>query len=307
MERYLEWNITESGKVGEFLRRHAGFTKKQISQAKFRKDGIQKNGIQCRVTETLFPGDVLRVYLERADGESTGKRSVGQLRIVYEDEDILVVNKPAGLVTHPVGVHANDTLSDFVDAYFREKKESTRIRSIGRLDKETSGLLLFARNQIAAARLQSQREKGILQKTYLAVASGIFPEEKKCGTICLPIGKDPKNPMRMAVSADCSLAGSKPAVTHFRVLQELGNNSLLEVWLETGRTHQIRVHMASVGHPLLGDTLYCFDRSVDDTGTFRRAALHGWKLSFLQPFTGRKMILEAPLPDDFINFQSHWL
>ena len=314
MERYLEWNITESGKVGEFLRRRAGFTKKQISQAKFRKDGIQKNGIQCRVTENLLPGDVLRVYLERADGESAEQlqkrkhpdigESLGQLHIVYEDEDILVVNKPAGLVTHPVGVHENDTLSDLVDAYFREKKESTRIRSIGRLDKETSGLLLFARNQIAAARLQRQREEGTLKKTYLAVAAGIFPEEKKCGTICLPIGKDPENPLQMAVSADCSLAGSKPAITHFRVLQELGNNSLLKVWLETGRTHQIRVHMASVGHPLLGDTLYNHE---EGSGVFKRAALHGWKLSFLQPFTGRKMTLEAPLPDDFITFQGPWL
>ena len=340
MERYLEWNIAEPAKVGDFLRIQAGFTKKQISQAKFRKDGIQKNGIQCRVTELLFPGDVLRVYLERADRESADhmgeknspKREIplpsekalrewkgsdteadpGQLPIVYEDEDILVVDKPAGLVTHPVGVHKSDTLSGLVDAYFRSKNESTLIRSIGRLDKETSGLLLFARNQTAAARLQRQREEGILQKTYLAAASGIFPEEKRCGTICIPIGKDPENPLRMAVSADGSLAGSKKAVTHFRVLQEFGKNSLLEVWLETGRTHQIRVHMASVGHPLLGDTLYNESQSLSGfaenvDGTFKRAALHAWKLCFLQPFTGRKMTLEAPLPDDFITFQSKWL
>ncbi len=357
MERYLEWNIAESAKVGDFLRIQAGFTKKQISQAKFRKDGIQKNGTQCRVTESLFPGDVLRVYLERADRKpedhlceknpqkrealllpekalqegsgSAAEVDPGKLRIVYEDEDILVVDKPAGLVTHPVGVHKSDTMSGLVDGYFRNKNEGTLIRSIGRLDKETSGLLLFARNQIAAARLQKQREEGILQKTYLAAASGTFPEEKSCGTICIPIGKDPENTLGMAVSADGSLSGCKKAVTHFRVLKEMGDNSLLEVWLETGRTHQIRVHMASVGHPLLGDTLYNDShssdafaddsgsfaehygilakgsrRSVEDTGIFKRAALHAWRLCFLQPFTGRKMILEAPLPDDFITFQN---
>ena len=103
------------------------------------------------------------------------------------------------------------------------------------------------------------------------------------------------------MSADGSLSGCKKAVTHFRVLKEMGDNSLLKVWLETGRTHQIRVHMASVGHPLLGDTLY---NPQEGSGDFKRAALHAWKLCFLQPFTGRKMILEAPLPDDFITFQN---
>ena len=218
------------------IRRQAGLTKKQISQIKFRPGGIQKNGIQCRVTENAVCGDVIRICLEtrgtdsaqlktpkflqiqaeetkkrndtsdgyadfgvecrgknesisdlRSDSKkecSEGKNAVSNfkcgfpdLEILYEDQDVLAVNKPVGMVTHPSGIHYQDSLSNQIAEYFRSKGEETRIRSIGRLDKETSGILLFARNQISAARLQKQREEGKLQKTYLAVVEGTFEEE----------------------------------------------------------------------------------------------------------------------------------
>ena len=236
MERYLELTVNREGKVGEILRRQAGLTKKQISQIKFRPGGIQKNGIQCRVTENAVCGDVIRICLEtrgtdsaqlktpkflqiqaeetkkrndtsdgyadfgvecrgknesisdlRSDSKkecSEGKNAVSNfkcgfpdLEILYEDQDVLAVNKPAGMVTHPSGIHYQDSLSNQIAEYFRSKGEETRIRSIGRLDKETSGILLFARNQISAARLQKQREEGKLQKTYLAVVERTFEEE----------------------------------------------------------------------------------------------------------------------------------
>ena len=235
MERYLELTVNREGKVGEILHRQAGLTKKQISQIKFRPGGIQKNGIQCRVTENAVCGDVIRICLEtrgtdsaqlktpkflqiqagetkkrndtsdgyadfgvecrgknesisdlRSDSKkecSEGKNAVSNfkcgfpdLEILYEDQDVLAVNKPAGMVTHPSGIHYQDSLSNQIAEYFRSKGEETRIRSIGRLDKETSGILLFARNQVAAARLQKQREEGKLQKKYLALAEGDLSE-----------------------------------------------------------------------------------------------------------------------------------
>ena len=297
MNRYLTIHIPETAApapVSHFLRTQAGLTKKQISQAKFRPSGVQKNGQQCRVTETAYPGDQITVCLETDDVDSAQLESapapqlLPELEILYEDQDILAVNKPAGLVTHPSGSHYSDSLSNQVAAYFRSKDEPTKVRSIGRLDKETSGILLFARNQTAASRLQKQRENGISEKTYLAAVSGSMLEDTD-GTfhaITTPLAPDPDNRLKMVISPGSSLPGSKPAVTLYSVLKSTApgsriSASLVMLRLKTGRTHQIRVHMASLGHPLLGDSLYHLS---DTTNLFSRAALHAWKLKFHPPF-----------------------
>ena len=255
---------------------------------------------------------------------STTSQLLPELEILYEDQDILAVNKPAGLVTHPSGSHYSDSLSNQVAAYFRSKDEPTKVRSIGRLDKETSGILLFARNQTAAARLQKQRENGISEKTYLAAVSGSMLEDTD-GTfhaITTPLAPDPDNRLKMVISPGSSLPGSKPAVTLYSVLKSTApgsriSASLVMLRLKTGRTHQIRVHMASLGHPLLGDSLYHLS---DTTNLFSRAALHAWKLKFHPPFPAgettsgilssipctenakKEISLEAPLPEDFKKF-----
>lgn len=333
MNRYLTIHIPETSApapVSHFLRTQAGLTKKQISQAKFRPGGVQKNGQQCRVTETAYPGDQITVCLETNDVDSAQLESapasqfLPELEILYEDQDILAVNKPAGLVTHPSGSHYSDSLSNQVAAYFRSKDEPTKVRSIGRLDKETSGILLFARNQTAAARLQKQRENGISEKTYLAAVSGSMLEDTD-GTfhaITTPLAPDPDNRLKMVISPGSSLPGSKPAVTLYSVLKSTApgsriSASLVMLRLKTGRTHQIRVHMASLGHPLLGDSLYHLS---DTTNLFSRAALHAWKLKFQPPFPNgettssplssmpctenakKEISLEAPLPEDFKKF-----
>ncbi len=333
MNRYLTIHIPETAApapVSHFLRTQAGLTKKQISQAKFRPSGVQKNGQQCRVTETAYPGDQITVCLETDDVDSAQLESapapqlLPELEILYEDQDILAVNKPAGLVTHPSGSHYSDSLSNQVAAYFRSKDEPTKVRSIGRLDKETSGILLFARNQTAAARLQKQRENGISEKTYLAAVSGSMLEDTD-GTfhaITTPLAPDPDNRLKMVISPGSSLPGSKPAVTLYSVLKSTApgsriSASLVMLRLKTGRTHQIRVHMASLGHPLLGDSLYHLS---DTTNLFSRAALHAWKLKFHPPFPAgettsgihssipctenakKEISLEAPLPEDFKKF-----
>ena len=333
MNRYLTIHIPETASpapVSHFLRTQAGLTKKQISQAKFRPGGVQKNGQQCRVTETAYPGDQITVCLETNDVDSAQLESapapqfLPELEILYEDQDILAVNKPAGIVTHPSGSHYSDSLSNQVAAYFRSKGESTKVRSIGRLDKKTSGILLFARNQTAAARLQKQRESGISEKTYLAAVSGSMPEDTDGAfhRITTPLAPDPKNRLKMVISPDGSLPGSKPAETLYSVLKSTAPGSMISasfvmLRLKTGRTHQIRVHMASLRHPLLGDSLYHLS---DTTNLFSRAALHAWKLKFQPPFPNgettssplssmpctknakKEISLEAPLPEDFKKF-----
>lgn len=333
MNRYLTIHIPETSApapVSHFLRTQAGLTKKQISQAKFRPGGVHKNGQQCRVTEKAYPGDQITVCLETDDVDSAQLESapsphfLPELTILYEDQDILAVNKPAGLVTHPSGSHYSDSLSNQVAAYFRSKGEPTKVRSIGRLDKETSGILLFARNQTAAARLQKQRENGISEKTYLAAVSGSMPEDTDGAfhRITTPLAPDPDNRLKMVISPDGSLPGSKPAETLYSVLKSTAPDSrisasLVMLRLKTGRTHQIRVHMASLGHPLLGDSLYHLSDTIN---LFSRAALHAWKLKFQSPFpaaetpsctlssmpctenTKKEIFLEAPLPEDFKKF-----
>lgn len=174
-----------------------------------------------------------------------------ELEILYEDQDILAINKPAGIVTHPSGSHYSDSLSNQIAAYFRSQGEPTKVRSIGRLDKETSGILLFAKNQTAAARLQNQREEGISEKTYLAAVSGSMPVDADGAfhRITVPLAPDPDNRLKMIISTDGTLPGSKHAETFYSVLKSTGSDtaapvSLVMLRLKTGRTHQIRVHMA---------------------------------------------------------------
>ena len=335
MERYLEFRIDEQTteiKIETLLKKNAGLTKRQISQAKFRPDGITKNGIRCRVTETAYPGDVIRICLEEAQTASAhlenynhkignknqtdfycDKASVPiseaslSLDILYEDTDILAVNKPAGIATHPTGMHYADSLSNLVASYFREKNEQVCVRPVGRLDQETSGIVVFAKNQVAASRLQSAKSPCKIRKQYLAVVSGALPVDPAdvWHTIDLPLMQDPENRLKMKTAADLSSHSSassgniKTAVTHYHTLFSSQDWSLITLKLDTGRTHQIRVHMASAGHPLLGDTLYNPDNSVLSCVSFSRAALHAWKVSFQHPFKNEFVSLEAPLPFDF--------
>ena len=282
MERYLEFRIDEQTtelKMEAFLKKNAGLTKRQISQAKFRPDGITRNGVRCRVTETIYPGDVIRVCLEEAGTASA----------------------------HPTGMHYTDSLSNLVASYFREKNEQVCVRPVGRLDQETSGIVVFAQNQVAASRLQSVKSPCKIHKQYLAAVSGTLPVDMPgvWHTLDLPLMQDPENHLKMKTAADLSLHSSalsgkiKTAVTHYHTLFSSQDWSLITLKLDTGRTHQIRVHMASTGHPLLGDTLYNSDDKISSCASFSRAALHAWKVSFQHPFRDEMLLLEAPLPFDF--------
>ena len=289
--------------AGKILQVQAGLTKKQISRATFRPQGILCNGVQCRVSKSVSAGDILSVCLEAPSQGSSHLKlpstELSPVRILYEDQDLLAVNKPSGIVTHPSGRHYRDTLSNQVYWYLRQKGEAVTVRSMGRLDRETSGIVIFAKNKTCAARLQSQQNTGEYHKEYLAVLSGSFPENSR-HTISLPIGPDPDDSRKMkCFSQQDKLApDSRPAVTHFQVLHSTSQWSLVSLFLETGRTHQIRIHMKTIGHPLIGDTLYG-EAFSDNAPYFCRTALHAWHVSFFHPFKNKEISIEAPLPDDF--------
>ena len=314
MKQYLTLTIENyAGTVEHFLRKQAGLTRRQISQAKFRENGILKNGIQCRVTELISSGDTVSVCLAE-DTESSSHLvapppGMHPLDILYEDSDIIAVNKPAGVPVHPSGSHFNDTLANQIFSYYSNKGESLCCRSVGRLDKETSGIVLFAKNRAAASILQKQKASGIFRKEYLAVASGYLPADKGKDqhTITFPIMSDPCNPLKMmaltpsfeSFSLLTTKSTAKCATTHYHTLYSTPDWSLVVLCLETGRTHQIRVHMDALGHPLLGDSLYGHNSKAPNPPFFSRAALHAWKTEFIQPFTRQKIFLQTALPDDF--------
>lgn len=269
------------------LKNPLGLTKRQISQAKFRENGICINGKRQRISYVGTPGEVLTVCLEESS-ENTGKvlPQEGELEILYEDPDILAVNKPAGMPCHPGRGHYLDSLGNLAAGLFEKRGDPCPVRIVGRLDKDTSGVVILAKNQAAAARLGEQKAKGIFQKEYIGFVQGHL--EKAEGRIREGIGKAPGEKLKMQVTPE-----GKPADTSYQALKFLGYATLARWRIATGRTHQIRVHMAWLGHPLLGDPIY----GTGENPYFPGLALHCAKAVFLQPFTGEKVEIRAPAKD----------
>ena len=298
---------TAGGLVNLILKNCLRVTGHEISHAKFTPGGITADGRAVTVKERILPGQTLRLLLSEV--VQPGERVVPaappaeeMLRILYEDEDVLVLDKPAGVVVHPTHGHYDDTLLNYAAWYYKKKGMDVVCRAAGRLDRETSGALVLAKNRAAAGRLAAQRRDGVFRRTYLALAEGRFAGGvTETVTIDRPLEADPASLLRQRVAEE---GRGKRAVTHYRVLRELslphGTLSLLEVHIETGRTHQIRVHLMSEGHPLFGDTLY--GGAGTGQGGPGRALLHAAAVEFRQPFTGESLRVEAPLPEDFWRY-----
>jgi len=214
------------------------------------------------------------------------------LDIVYEDSDVVVVNKPRGLVVHPAPGHYSGTLVNGLLHHCRDLSGINGVLRPGivhRIDKDTSGLLMIAKNDKAHMGLAAQLKEHTVNRKYVAIVSGVIPHQM--GTIDAPIGRDPKNRQQMAVVFE----NSKPAVTHFVVLERFHNHTLVELKLETGRTHQIRVHMKYIGYPLVGDPKYGQkDKQIDLEGQ----ALHAKILGFVHPRTGEYLEFDSQLPHE---------
>ena len=216
------------------------------------------------------------------------------LDIIFEDEDLLVVNKAAGMVVHPAPGHHDDTLVNALAAYYPDiMNEDLGLRPgiIHRLDKDTSGLIIVAKNAIAHSALATQMKRHEIIKRYLALVEGVVALDQ--GSIDAPIGRNPRHRQQMAVT----VVKSRAARTHFRVQQRFNRHTLLLLELETGRTHQIRVHLRAIGHPVVGDPVYGsgnISRGISPGRQF----LHAFQLIFTHPTTGDILHLEAPLPED---------
>lgn len=222
---------------------------------------------------------------------TVGDWRLGDVPVVFEDEDLIVIDKPAGLVVHPAPGVDEATLAELFADRIGGGDETERKGIVHRLDRGTSGLMLLARNGRAHAELQRAIQEREVERTYLALVQGA--PRTRAGKIDAPIGRSPRERHRMAVDG----AGSREAVTHFRVVETLDRSSLVEVKLETGRTHQIRVHMASIGNPVVGDPTYGGELLFG----LDRPFLHSARLVFRHPSTGRSMEFEAPFPEELVR------
>ncbi len=269
------------------------FSRSQIKAA-FQNGKIRLNGKPCKPGERVKEGDQIAGELPVSHEHSLVAENIS-LSIVYEDESLLVVDKAAGMVVHPGAGNKKGTLVQALLGRGAELSTSggpLRPGIVHRLDKDSSGLLLIAKNNPSHRALQLQFSTRTLAKTYTALVSGRMEFEE--GHVELPIGRDPKQRKKMAVRGD-SLG--KEALTHYKVLRRFPAATLLELKIVTGRTHQIRVHLAHLGHPVIGDPIY--GRKPTETTAGRRLALHASKIEFLHPESGKMMVFESPLPEAF--------
>ena len=259
------------------------------------RDGrVLLDSMAAKASSPVAPGMTVVVSLDDdAEDPKAPSAEAMDLDIVFEDDSVVVVNKPAGLVVHPAAGHPTGTLVNAILAHCPGLNvgESGRPGIVHRVDRDTSGLLVVAKTEVALESLRRQFKNREVDKIYLALTQGHPPVP--VGVVDVPLARDPGNRKRMGV-----VTGGRPSRTGFRVVEELGDYSLLEVSLETGRTHQIRVHLAWLGVPVVGDTVY--GRRKPSLG-LQRQFLHAWRLSFAHPVDGHVVSLEAPLPSDLLQ------
>ena len=251
-----------------------------------KKNMLFLNNTTCDTRAPVKVGDKLIIDFNYEEDNSNIVPNGMDLDIIYEDDWLLIVNKPSGIAIHPSILHFNNSLSNGIRFYFDKIGLKKKIRPVNRLDKDTSGLVIFAKCEYIQECLSLQMQEGILKKEYLCLVSGTI--NQKSGTINLPIARKEGSIMERCIDEK-----GKQAITHYKVIKEFKNYSLVECRLETGRTHQIRLHMASIGHSLLGDTLYGTSSSL-----ISRQALHSYKIKFIHPITKKEIELIAKLPQD---------
>lgn len=294
MQRIITYTILSGDSetsVLSFLRKN-GFSKHILTTMKRAEHAILLNGHPAFGRTVLKEGDVLRILVPEENGAADNGSAASiipvqlPLDILYEDEDILVLNKPADMPVHPSAGNYENTLANGVAWYYKQQGGNFVYRCINRLDRDTTGLLIVAKHLLSASILSDMVGKREIHREYLAIVKGIPPEN---GTISAPIGRKKGS----AILREVNFETGEPAVTHFARLEIRNGLSLVSLKLETGRTHQIRVHMGYIGCPLIGDYLY-----YPECSRISRQALHSHRLSFLHPITGKALSFTAPLPED---------
>lgn len=241
----------------------------------------------CDTRNPVNLGDIIEIDFDFPEDNSNILPTQMNLDIIYEDDWFLVINKPAGIPIHPSRLHYTDSLSNGIKFYFDSIGLAKKIRPVNRLDLDTSGLVIFAKCEYIQEAFAKQMANKTFQKEYLCFVNGFL--KQKIGTIHLPIARKAGSIIERCIDKN----SGQPSITHYEVIKEFSNNSLVRCQLETGRTHQIRVHMSAIGHPLLGDTLYGTTSKL-----IHRQALHSYRISCIHPVSKKNLVFESELPLD---------
>ncbi|HBF7322500.1 TPA: RluA family pseudouridine synthase [Clostridioides difficile] len=285
-QRYnlISYTNEEEMTLKEVLLDKLNFSVRSLSKMK-REKSVLVNGVYKKPSLKVYSGDLIEVKIdeEKANFEPQDLN----LQIIYDDFDIIMVNKPPFMVVHPTKSHYDKTIANGISYYIDNQKENVKIRFVNRLDMNTSGLVIVAKNAYAHHTLSTAMSENKVEKKYITVVDGIIKENE--GTIDEPIYRPTEDSIKRIIDER-----GQSSVTHYKVIERLENATVLEVSLETGRTHQIRVHMAHIGHGIIGDELYGY---VDEE-LINRQALHAYKFEFEQPRTKEKLKFKADIPED---------
>ena len=280
---YLVWSVEKEEVLKKVLIEEMGISLRMISELKSRR-AVNVNGTLRFNHETVHVGEIITVDL----GENRSEYGLeeGVVDVIYEDEDIVAVNKAPFIVVHPTRTHLTGTLLNYMESWFRQNGILEKVRFISRLDRDTSGILLIAKNRYAHHRMSQAHQDMMMQKTYVALIEGKMKRQE--GEINAPIGRRENDGIKREVMED-----GQTAITKYKVLKEGEKFSLVELTPVTGRTHQLRCHMAYIGYPLIGDSLYGGNMEY-----MNRQALHSVTLEFFSPRKEEKIYLKAELPQD---------
>ena len=283
-DNILNYTIQENDKtVKGIMTENLNFSRR-LSKRLELTDRLFVNGKATRLNKSVFKGDVLSIEFDEEEDEYAAVDI--PIEIVYEDNDLMVVNKPPFIVVHPTKSHQDNTVANAVAFYFNRQNIKRKVRLVNRLDMNTSGIVIIAKNPYAHNELANQMKSNIVDKYYYAIVEGMVKEDE--GTINEPITRlNPDDIVRVVHPL------GKECITHYIVEERFDNMTLVKLKLETGRTHQIRVHMKHIGHPILGDTLYGKESEL-----IQRQALHCYEMKFIQPITGKDIKVTCPLPED---------
>ncbi len=282
-------NASESGKMlKQILQNRFHFSRRMFRRLR-EEQRVMVNQNIIYYTARLIEGDIVEVCLEESSEDTWIEPQFISFSVVYEDSDLLVVHKPAGIVVHPTMGYKDGTLANGIAYYAKKRGESYPFRPVTRLDKDTSGMMVIAKHAYAHAMLSKQMKQKRYQRKYIAICYGHVEPQK--GTIDLPIAISPTSIIERVIDP----LNGKQAVTHYETVKQLKGATVLSLTLETGRTHQIRLHLASIEHPIMGDTLY---GKVDPDPLISRQALHAKGISIFHPTHKKWMTWDTPLPED---------
>ncbi len=287
--KYIVNNLSNYINVRQVLKNEFNMSNRLITKLKQNKS-IYLNDKETYLDKGLALNDVVKCNIDFDEASENIIPTKMDLKIIYEDDYFLVIDKPCNMAVHPSILHYTNSLSNGIKYYFESIGLNKKIRPVNRLDRDTTGIVIFAKNEYIQECLIKQMEKKTFYKEYIAILEGIL--DKKSGTIDAPISRKAGSIIERCIDKN----GFK-AISHYEVIKEKGNISLVKFILETGRTHQIRLHSKYIGHPILGDTLYGHESSL-----IARQALHCHKISFVHPITKKKIEFTSPIPADMKKF-----